>query len=63
MNQQGQFDPEETVRLCQLAQVRGSSKKPPEYPKKFFGELFSTKPPHVKASSTMQGKSMHERCQ
>ena len=34
--QQRQVDPEETVRLCQLAQDRGSCKKLPEHHQKFF---------------------------
>jgi hypothetical protein len=35
MNQQWQFDPEETLRLCQSSQVR-ISKKPPDN-NQFFG--------------------------
>ena len=32
------------VRLCQLSQVHGSNKKPPEYQEKFFGASLSTRP-------------------
>jgi hypothetical protein len=37
------FDPEETMRLCQSAQVHRRGKKPPENHEKFFGVIFSTK--------------------
>jgi hypothetical protein len=45
-NQQQQFNPEETVRICKSpksAEVT-RSKTPPEYHKKFFGAFLSTKP-------------------
>ena len=34
------FNPEETSRLCQLAQVWGTGKKPLEHHQKFFGGFF-----------------------
>lgn len=41
MSQQWQFDPEETMRLCQSAWVHRSAKKPLEYDKKSFGTFLS----------------------
>ena len=43
LNQQWQFDSEETLRLCKSAQVQGSGKEPPKYHNKFFGAFLSTK--------------------
>jgi hypothetical protein len=41
MNQQWKFYPEETIRLCQLAQICGRGKKLPECGQKSFGALLS----------------------
>jgi hypothetical protein len=43
MNQHWQLNTEATAMLCQLAQVSGSCKKPPEYHKTFFGAVLSMK--------------------
>ena len=42
MSQQQQFNPEETMRLCQLALICRSGKKPPRHHQKFF-VLFCTR--------------------
>lgn len=42
-NQQQQFNPEETSRLCQMDRVHGSGKKVPWYHQKFFSAILSTK--------------------
>jgi hypothetical protein len=53
MNQQWQFDAEETTRLYQSAQVCGSGKKPLEHHEKFFGELLLKKSGEAKISNSM----------
>jgi hypothetical protein len=68
MNQKLQLNPEDknkNRRLCQLAQVLRSGKKPPEYHEQFFGVFLSVKSQQAMISEDQQewqGEPMPECC-
>jgi hypothetical protein len=62
-NQQGKFDPEETTRLCQLAQVLGSAKKLPEHHQKFFGAFLSMKSQQMMTTKKVARQISKAQCQ
>lgn len=59
MKQLWQFDPEETVMLCQLAWIHKKSKKLPEYYKNFFEVFLSTESQETMISREDKENQLH----